>query len=65
MIAIFRDELKYDYLGNWTERNNGNVEKECLADNLKRRGYSAARISRALDKLRTEADNRITSASLS
>ncbi|MBA4382722.1 MAG: restriction endonuclease subunit R [Sideroxydans sp.] len=57
VIALFRDELDYGYLGNWTDRDNSNVEEEYLAANLKRRGYSAAHISRALDRLRTEAGN--------
>jgi len=57
VIALFRDELGYGYLGDWSERSNSNVEEEYLAANLKRRGYSAAHISRALDRLRTEAIN--------
>jgi len=57
VIALFRDELGYSYLDDWSERSNSNVEEEYLAANLKRRGYSAAHISRALDRLRTEAGN--------
>jgi type I restriction enzyme R subunit len=57
VIALFRDDLKYTYLGDWTERSNSNVEEEYLAAYLKQRGYSAAHVSRALDKLRTEAGN--------
>jgi len=57
VIKLFREELGYTYLGNRAERSNSNVEEEYLAANLKRRGYSAAHVSRALDRLRTEAIN--------
>lgn len=58
VIALFHDELKYDYLGDWTDRpNNSNVEEKFLTAFLAKRGYSAAQISRALDRLRTEAGN--------
>ena len=58
VIALFRDRLGYDYLGDWTDRTgNSNVEEVHLGQNLKRRGYSQLQISRALHILRTEADN--------
>ena len=57
VIALFRDELGYDYLGDWTDRVNSNIEEGLLTAYLVRRGYSAAHISRALDRLRTEAGN--------
>jgi type I restriction enzyme R subunit len=58
VIALFRDELGYDYLGDWNDRpNNSNVEEKLLTAYLAKRGYSAAQISRALDRLRTEAGN--------
>lgn len=59
VIKLFQDELGYDYLGDWSDRSNSNVEEEYLAANLKRRGYSATHISRALDRLRSEAINPI------
>ncbi|WP_247569306.1 type I restriction endonuclease subunit R [Ralstonia solanacearum] len=58
MIALFRDELNYRYLGDWTERSgNSNIEADLLTRHLSGCGYSAAQISRALDILRREADN--------
>ena len=58
VIALFRDELGYRYLGDWTDRpNNSNIEEALLTAYLTKNGYSPAQISRALDQLRTEADN--------
>ena len=39
-IALFRDELGYRTLGDWTARpNNSNVEVDLLTANLKKRSY--------------------------
>ena len=58
VVALFRDELGYRFLGDWIDRaNNSNVEEELLSSHLAGAGYSAAQISRALDILRREADN--------
>ena len=58
VIALFRDELDYRYLGDWTDRDgNSNVEEGLLTSWLTKRGYTPAQISAALYKLRTEADN--------
>ena len=52
VIALFRDQLDYDYLGNWTERpDNCCVEEQYLRPWLERRGHGAAQIDRALDIL--------------
>ena len=59
LIALFRDELKYRFLGNWTDREgNSNIEESILTDWLSKSGYSSEQVNRALYKLRTEADNR-------
>ena len=59
VIALFRDELKYRYLGDWSDRDgNSNIEEGSLSDWLTRKGYTPAQISAAVHKLRTEADNR-------
>jgi type I restriction enzyme, R subunit len=59
VLALFRDELKYRYLGNWSDRaGNTNIEEGLLSDWLAKKRYTAAQISAALHKLRTEADNR-------
>src|SRR5258708_16458534 len=58
VIALFRDELHYRYLGDWIDRDgNSNIEEEILTTYLTKSGYTAAQISAALYKLRTEADN--------
>ena len=58
VIALFRDELGYRYLGDWTDRDdNSNIEEGLLTAHLRRRGYAPAQINVALYKLRTEADN--------
>jgi type I restriction enzyme R subunit len=58
VIALFRDELGYRYLGDWTDRDdNSNIEEGLLSAWLIKSGYSKDQISVALHKLRTEADN--------
>jgi len=58
VIALFRDELKYRYLGDWTDREgNSNIEERLLTAYLRKSGYTPAQIGVALYKLRTEADN--------
>jgi type I restriction enzyme R subunit len=58
VIALFRDELGYRYLGDWCDREgNSNVEEGLLSAWLTRAGYTQAEISTALFKLRTEAHN--------
>jgi len=58
VIGIFRDELHYRYLGDWTDRDgNSNIEEGLLSAWLAKSGYAPAQISVALHKLRTEADN--------
>jgi type I restriction enzyme R subunit len=58
VLALLKDELKYRYLGNWTDRDgNSNIEDALLSAWLTRRRYSPEQISRATYLLRTEADN--------
>jgi type I restriction enzyme R subunit len=58
VIALFRDELGYRYLGDWIDRDgNSNIEEDILSAYLTASGYTSAQISAALYKLRTEADN--------
>ena len=58
VIALFRDELGYRYLGNWCDRDgNSNIEDGILSAWLTRAGYTPAQISTALYKLHAEADN--------
>jgi len=58
VIALFRDELGYRYLGDWSDRDgNNNIEEGLLMAFLTRNGCAPAQISSALYRLRTEADN--------
>ncbi|NKT20915.1 HsdR family type I site-specific deoxyribonuclease, partial [Rhodococcus hoagii] len=52
VVALFRDQLCYQYLGNWGYReHNANVETELLTQNLKERGYDENLITRTLGQL--------------
>jgi len=58
VIALFRDELGYRYLGDRSDRpNNSNIEEDLLSAYLIQAGYSMAQISRAIHLLRVEAEN--------
>lgn len=58
VISLFRDELGYEYLGDWTDREgNSNIEEGLLSASLTQNGYTSAQISAALHKLRTEANH--------
>src|SRR3974390_2273476 len=49
VVKLFREQLGYDYLGNWIEReNNRNVDEAYLRPFLQTRGYEDALINRAL-----------------
>jgi len=56
IVALFREELSYRYLGDWSDRDgNSNIEEGLLTAYLTRK--TPAQISSAIYKLRTEADN--------
>jgi type I restriction enzyme, R subunit len=58
VIALFRDELKYRYLGDRSDRpGNSNIEEGLLRDYLTSCSYSPEQISRAIYLLKTEAAN--------
>ena len=58
VIALFRDELGYRYLGDWTHREkNSNIEETLLSANLLRRGYSHLQIGAAIFELKSDAGN--------
>jgi len=58
VIALFRDELGYRYLGDWTDRDgNSNIEEKLLTAYLVKTGYNPAQIGKAIYDLRTEANH--------
>jgi type I restriction enzyme R subunit len=58
VISLFRDELGWRYLGDWSDREgNANVEENILSQWLQKRVVAPAQISAALFRLRTEASN--------
>ncbi len=58
VVKLFRDELGYRYLGDWSDRaGNSNIEEGLLTTWLRRRGYTDVQIGVALYKLHLEAGN--------
>ena len=58
VITLFRNELGYTYLGDWTDRpDNSNIEEELLIAYLTRVKYTPEQISRAIYLLKVEAEN--------
>ena len=51
IVKLFSNQLGYEYLGNWKERNNRNIEPERLKPFLQKQGYSTKLINNALRKL--------------
>lgn len=52
VVKLFRDQLGYEYLGNWEYRDdNSNIETDLLVQNLEARGYDDNLITRTLDQL--------------
>jgi type I restriction enzyme R subunit len=58
VVSLFRNKLKYEYLGNWEERpDNNNIEESEVKKYLKSRKYGDILIARTLDRLRSTANN--------
>ena len=54
VISLFRDELGYRYVGDWSDRaGNSNIEEELLKDYLTNCNCSSEQISRAIYLLTT------------
>ena len=57
VTRLFEDELDYDYLGDWEEReNNSNIEEPHLSQWLTKQGSTPAQISQAINLLKRRAD---------
>lgn len=62
IVKLFKDNLKYDYLGNWEEREgnnnegNSNIEVEYLQAFLARSGYNKRLIEKAILKFKRAAE---------
>lgn len=53
VVGLFRDSLKYDYLGNWKDRaGNSNLEEDLLTAWLTRRKVPGPLMNRALELFR-------------
>ncbi len=57
IVALFRNELGYRYLGDRTDFANSNIWEEHLVSFLTRSGYSEAHISRAVEILNRTANS--------
>jgi type I restriction enzyme, R subunit len=56
VVAVFRDRLEFDCLGNWEYREgNSNLEIHLLEKNLEERRYGAVEVSKAVERLRKDA----------
>lgn len=51
IVKLFKDQLGYDYLGDWKDRENKNIEPSLLKPFLQKQGYSDKLIERALREL--------------
>ena len=58
VINLFSNDLGYEYLGDWSEReNNSNIEENLLKSYLTRNGYKPEQTARAIDALKKQAEN--------
>jgi type I restriction enzyme R subunit len=63
VVKLFRETLRYDYLGDWIDReDNRNIEPELLSAFLKRQGHDESLITKVLYQLEKTASD--TSQSL-
>lgn len=58
IVRLFRENLKYRYLGNWEDRTgNSSIEEAILSEYLARKGYSPNLITKAIYQFRLTANN--------
>lgn len=56
VVDLFRGPLSYAYGGDWQDRpDTSNVEREVLERNLKKRGYGAVQVTKAVERLKSDA----------
>lgn len=59
VVKLFTEELGYEYLGNWEEReNNTSIEETLLRDFLNKTGVTSDLADRAIYALQTSANDR-------
>jgi len=57
VIKLFADELGYEYLGDWQDREgNSNIEEKYLTAYLESKGYKPELINRAISQLKNTAN---------
>lgn len=62
IVKLFRDQLGYDYLGNWEDRlGNRNIEEDYLRAFLQKQGYRDVLIDKALYELNKAAGDQVKS----
>lgn len=57
VIKFFQEALGYEYLGNWQDRKNSNIEEEYLKKFLQKHNSDEAIIKKAIEKLKKIASN--------
>ena len=58
VVKLFREELGYTYLGDWSDRaNNSNIEEQLLLEYLSKAGYTENVAARAVRALWATANN--------
>ena len=48
VVALFKDKLGYEYLGDWADRENSNIEKKWLRKSLEMRGCEPGQAEKAV-----------------
>ena len=58
IVQLFREQLHYNYLGNWEDRpNNHNIEESLLQNFLAEQGHIQVLITRAIKQLKDAASD--------
>lgn len=55
VIKLFKEELKYEYLGNWQDQDNSHIQDTILTQYLENRSYTPTQISKTIFQLKREA----------